>query len=64
MANIIKVNFKQNIYQLEECAGCREPLQDHEEYTVIGLPNPSDTVITNIALCDECKNEAAGEGVI
>ena len=63
MTNVIEHEFTRNIYKTDYCSGCRE-LITSEEYTIIGLPNGDGSVITNIALCDDCTKEAEREGVI
>ena len=49
------------IYELDFCAGCKNPIDQNEEFTVVVLP--SSTSEKHIALCDECAEEARKHGV-
>lgn len=50
------------IYEFDYCAGCKHPIDQSEEFTVIVMP--SGTNEKHIALCDECAEEAKHHGVI
>lgn len=50
------------IYEFDYCAGCKNPIDQSEEFTVVVLP--SGVSEKHIALCDECAEEARKHGVI
>lgn len=63
MSKVIKLVPKEHIYNLDNCAGCKEEIKKDEIYHEITSPNYDNTEVKHIALCEECYELSKSYGV-